>query len=399
MERANHKRSQAVAEKRSPIVRRVSRGSVDRLFQTAGRTASDSYSTDPMTHSMTQSPLPAACPISGATFEDWRGCYTQQWRGLLDDGSWSHPGKFAKGLIERVIMEGLNRGWWKRGDRIVDPFGGVGCGGVACAYSRLEWIGVELEPEFVKIAIKNFERHLSKWASLGCPTPQIFRGDSRLLSSTWPTGATATLTSPPYASGLGNGGVKPNGPGRKHDNYAAAMTKQYGASPGQLAKMPLGKVDATITSPPYLHSRSQTTKTGGGNVPTKHRPMDYGEMAGQVGNANAQTYWSAVGEIYAACASITPPRSPLVIVIKDFVKAGAIVPLCEDTVKLLMGSGFAIELRARCWVADHLGDDLHLNGTVERKERSSKSFFRRLQESRGCPRIDYEEVIVARTPA
>ena len=61
--------------------------------------------------------------------EEWHGCYEDRWHGYIGKASMAHPAKFAPGLVRRIYREGLGRGWWKKGDLIGDPFGGIGGAG------------------------------------------------------------------------------------------------------------------------------------------------------------------------------------------------------------------------------------------------------------------------------
>ena len=79
---------------------------------------------------------------------DWQGCYDGNWNDLIVPGAFAHPAKFARGLAERIVQHGLDRGWFAPGDLIADPFGGVGLGGLIAAYRGLRWVGVELEQRF-----------------------------------------------------------------------------------------------------------------------------------------------------------------------------------------------------------------------------------------------------------
>ncbi|HOI39035.1 MAG TPA: hypothetical protein PLF11_16880, partial [Bacillota bacterium] len=82
-------------------------------------------------------------------------------------------------------------------------------------------------------------------------------------------------------------------------------------------------------------------------------------------------------------------------VVKSYVKNKAIVPLPDDTLKLLEHIGFQpVERIHAMLVKEDRKPDLFGGELVQRKER--KSFFRRLAESKGSPRIDYEEVLIVR---
>ena len=71
---------------------------------------------------------------------DWHGCYRDGWKtaDMLVSEAFAHPAKFAYGLILRIIRHGLDKGYWKPGDLIGDPFAGVACGGLVAA-CRGQW--------------------------------------------------------------------------------------------------------------------------------------------------------------------------------------------------------------------------------------------------------------------
>jgi hypothetical protein len=225
----------------------------------------------------------------------WAGIYSQGWgRGLLHPTAYSHPAKFAYGLLTRLYDHGFARGWWRKGDLVADPFGGVGCGGVVAAYRGLRWVGVELEPRFVALAEETFALHRGKWAAAGDVPPLILQGDSRnfaavvacVTSPAWvdprerppqdaqgdsrqfaapAAGAAGVITSPPYAAqvvrpggrdpgdlaGLPvNGDTRRGRVGPAQGHYLDA----YGTTPGQLGALPAGDADSVVTSPPYADS-------------------------------------------------------------------------------------------------------------------------------------------------
>ncbi len=101
--------------------------------------------------------------------------------------------------------------------------------------------------------------------------------------------------------------------------------------------------------------------------------------------------------MYASCFEALKPGGYLYCVVKDYVKKKARVPLCDDTLKLLQHVGFLPVARARAMLVEETRTaDLFAGETVQVKQR--KSFFRRLAESKGSPRIDWEEVIICRKP-
>ena len=89
------------------------------------------------------------------------------------------------------------------------------------------------------------------------------------------------------------------------------------------------------------------------------------------------------------------------IVVKDFVRNGRRMTLCDDTVLLLNHVGFVTIERIRAMLTrEYEVPDLFEGTTTKRKDR--KSFFRRVAESKmpadDPRRIDWEEVIFVRKP-
>lgn len=390
----------------------------------------------------------------------WHGCYDDGWKGNITPESFCHPAKMARGLLERIVTHGLERGWWKAGDRIGDPFSGVGSTGIVGAYHGLRVIGCELEPRFHALALENRELHRRKWEALGCPLPEYICGDSRNFAAL--VGAIdGAVMSPPYIEGLGHGG---SGTERDHAKglHAACNARGYGGGDGNIANLRAGDIAAVITSPPYADSvnaegnaidwekagRADRTKpsadrqnpmsTGAmkyGSTPGQigalkgivtsppweqnganlgdvgntnamrqeisaqsvKRDDAYGQSEGQLGNSTGETYWSAMRLVYDQCRLALTPGGYMAVVIKDYVKNRARVPLCDQTLELLTALGFAAVERIHAMLVKESTRQGLFGAETKRKER--KSFFRRLAESKGSPRIDYEEVLVVRKPA
>jgi len=376
---------------------------------------------------------------------EWQHCYDSSWKGLITPESFAHPAKFSRDLIERILDHCLARGYLRPGDVVGDPFGGIGTGGIAAAYRGLRWVGVELEGRFVDFARANFELHRSKWAVLGAPAPQIIQGDSRrfheLVSARAVAGnVDAVVASPPFSGPnmqpkTCGQDLKRNGEGRivrPVDGHTGDRTL------GNIETLKEGSVDACISSPPY----SETLNHGGG-PDTKQDILQggkslmgikdgYGESAGQIGHLKAgsvdgvvssppfedslhqrpgqmlapqqstddgkpEDYWRAVNKVYRSCWQAIKPGGVIVLVVKDYVKNGKRVPLCDDTARLLEHVGFTVAERIRAMlIKETHHNDLFDGRTTSTKSR--KSFFRRLAEKKGSPAIDFEEVLIARKP-
>ncbi len=452
----------------------------------------------------------------------WTGCYGDSWRDYITPESFAHPAKFARGLVERILTFGLERGLWRPGSIVGDPFSGIGSGGLMCAYHGLRWVGVELEAKFVQLAQDNIALHRFRLTKLGCPLPVMLQGDSRqfarmvgecaaivtsppfsapgcqpasvlqpggrqgvrsayraagsdaedtygttpgqigalpagdldavvtsppFVDSTAhdprPCKGTAEylekyghkhlhgdyghtegqigalpagdldgiLTSPPYAECISHGAAEEAGSGGRKNNKGTGPAgplpeRCYGHTEGQIGALPAGDLDAVVTSPPYEGSTGNPVASGSdiakgfGNGDISQRGAGretayYGATDGQIGHSEASTYWHAVAEVYAQCCLALKPDGVLCVVIKDYVRDKARVPLCDQTCTLLAALGFNVFLRVHASLTETTEEPgLFGEPVVEKKER--KSFFRRLAEKKGSPRIDFEEVIFAR---
>lgn len=265
-----------------------------------------------------------------------------------------------------------------------------------------------------------------------------------------PAGALdASLTSPPYAhiaAGAGGLNTKPakagQQGGRNPNSPSQTANQRYGDTPGQIAGLPDGGLDASVTSPPYAETRFDGGKTRDGAIKARPHgtryghsagqiadlPLDgsvtsppyqnqivrkrdignltcgltqgqhafdaYGQTPGNIGNDAPETYWVAMRTVYEQAHAALKTGGILCVVCKDYIKGGTRVPLCDDTLRLLEAVGFKPVVRIRAWVTKTITEP-GLFGDVE-TVTERKSFFRRLCEKRGSPRIDWEEVLVVR---
>jgi hypothetical protein len=400
----------------------------------------------------------------------WGGCYKDSWKGLIVPEAFAHPAKVARGLAVRLFGHGFERGWWRKGDLVADPFCGI-CGfGIIAAYKGLRFIGVELEPHFHSLCLENVALHRRRWEAGGDVPPVCLRGDSRRFAALV-AGAVGVITSPPYADAQGSpslGSVNKDGWGSDGRSITArrGLSGDYGTTPGQLGGLPQGDADSVITSPPYADTpvapqvgdcggTFRRTGTGGqanlaapagygaapgnvGNLPAgdagavvtsppyeasldrrdgdRHvesnrarfaehgskPPADsglqrYGTAPGQVGALRQETYWDAVRCIYGQCLLALRPGGVACVVVKAFVRKGAVVDLPGQTWRLLLSLGFTPVERVRCLLSEETREP-SLFGGVEVKKRNRQSFFRRLATKKGAPDIPFEEILVVRRP-
>lgn len=351
----------------------------------------------------------------------WDRCYDAGWRDLIVPGAFAHPAKMARGLVARIFDELFAMGALQRGSVVVDPFGGIGTTAIEGASRGVQVICCELEPKFVDLQRENYELHRRDWQAMGRPMPVVVQGDSRQLRAVLgPVLAECVVSSPPYSTGDSASAQSIEDRTDKSATWIkerftatgnAALVKGYGKSVGQLGVMPAGPVaDALVSSPPF-----EGTGVGGSNnlanlnrqVVSKNRPtsvsqeqgrsLSYGDSDGQLGQQAGDTFWSAARDIVAESYAILKPGGVAVWVTKMFVRKGQIVDFPGDWRKLCEHVGFELiqEVHASL-VCEETRSHLFDGERTTRRER--KSFFRRLAEKKGSPRIDFETVLFMRKP-
>jgi hypothetical protein len=413
----------------------------------------------------------------------WHGCYDSGWGDLITSESFSHPAKFAPGLIDRIFKHGLKQGYWQKGDLIGDPFGGIAGGGIVAAFNWLRWCGVELEKKFVSLGRQNIEMHRPAWESYGFPVPVLIRGDSRRFSEI--AVAAGIVTSPPYADCLTpmNNGIdwekadpKWRTSKRKDTPGRSSMANGYGENPANIGNLRMGsivtsppyadavsarshgidwskagpatgnrkrgegtrhestlraqlnyspnpanignlKIDAVYTSPPWEKGAEGAFRGGkwrnpedalaagrghGASDAARMRQLErdeqkkYGNSDGQIGNDSGETYWQAMRRVYAECWRALKPGGHMAVVVKAHVKNKKKVHLPQQTLKILLCIGFEPVERIKAMLVKEETQPGLFGEITKRTER--KSFFRRLAEKKGSPRIDWEEVLIVRKP-
>ena len=225
----------------------------------------------------------------------------------------------------------------------------------------------------------------------------------------------AVVSSPPYsdiAAGAGGLNTKPakkpgQQSGRKAESASQDTDQRYGTSTGQISQLKGGSVDGVVSSPPFEGCGANLGDVG--DTPgqrqeisqrSKPRTNAYGGANGQIGNESGETYWQAVDAVYRSCFKCIKPGGYLILVLKDYCKAGKRVRLCDDTMRLLEHIGFQPLERIHAMLVTETVE----NGLFgdEKTKRQRKSFFRRLYEARlpenDDRRIDFEEVLICSRP-
>lgn len=375
---------------------------------------------------------------------EWAGCYDERWQGDLVPDAFSHPAKMSRGLVRRIYAHAFEQGWLKEGDSVLDPFGGIGGTALDAIARGLSWTGVELEPRFVALGEQNLALWRAKYPYL-TGQGRILQGDSRKLAEIVGV-ADAVVGSPPFLDERAVAGRKQDDLACNRQGYGAGILNHYGTSPGQLGAMKEGDVAAVISSPPFSERQPTANARPGEETELRKMPADrYGEQDGQlgampmhgfdsvvssppyecdalghnrgqagverdkvygpatateygatkgnIGNGSGDTFWSAAALIVAQTRLCLKPGGVAIWVCKDFVRKGKRVPFSDQWQALCESQGFRLLCRHRAMLVKHHGSQLTIEGGEDELIRESKSFFRRLAEKKGSPRIDWEDVL------
>lgn len=237
------------------------------------------------------------------TTDSWYNLYGESWKGAIVDEAFCHPAKFSRALIRRIYEHAVEEGWLREGDTVVDPFGGVALGGLDAMHQGLRWCGVELEQKFVDLGNQNIElwdktigQHMRRWGSA-----VLLQGDSRRLGEVVRGGLDGAVTSPPYST---NAKCDYTCEQRDTEQQGQGCFRGfYGHTEGQMTKMPEGEYDAAVSSPSYNLPMSQDhSGRGGGDRGTT--PAEPGAFA-RYGDTEGQLEGLPMGSVDAAISS--PP--------------------------------------------------------------------------------------------
>lgn len=205
----------------------------------------------------------------------------------------------------------------------------------------------------------------------------------------------SVIASPPYSESNINPGNVGNqiynrwGQGRSLTDH----NDGYGFTPGQLGAMPAGDVDAIVASPPY----EATLLSGGGGIANEVRNtyrdgQNYGDTNGQLGADSGDTFWRAARTILEQVYQVLSPGGHAIWVVKGYVKNKKLVDFPGQWRSLCEAVGFVTLHEHHAMLVKHNGTSLTLDGEKIEHITESKSFFRRLAEKKGSPKIDYETV-------
>ena len=208
-------------------------------------------------------------------------------------------------------------------------------------------------------------------------------------------GLAGAVSSPPYSEAR---------IGQESGQEQCSRGDQYGATPGQLGAMKANGFDAAISSPPFRQ------QSGGAHVPKGMEISDpglaarhaagnaaskaYGEAVGQLANESDSDFWTSARTIIDQVYQVLAPGGHAVWVCKDFVKDKQRVLFCDQWRQVCEAAGFVTIHEHHALLVHSTEHDF--DGNEKRWE--SKSFFRRLAENKGSPRIDFETVYCMEKP-
>lgn len=246
--------------------------------------------------------------------------------------------------------------------------------------------------------------------------------------ATMGTEAAAAISSPPYAQSVNQytGANDSKARGKRKAAAGHDMTRAevrggpngqqnqpqvYGATAGQIGALPEGDAAAAISSPPYEeqpgHSQPEPgsawkkarrkNKSAGGQHQAPGESIadpNYGQTAGQLGTRKGgDTFWTAARAIVTETFLALRPGGHAAWVVKGFVKGGKLQDFPGQWRQLCEAVGFVTVAEVRAWVVEDKGTQAGMLDVPDvRLVTERKSFFRRMAEAKGAPRIDYETV-------
>jgi len=326
----------------------------------------------------------------------WHSCYEsfRNWKDYVVSESYRHPAKMAPKLCDKIFKHLKKLGLLQEGITIIDFMAGISTTGILASLHGYNYIGVELEPHFIELSKKNYE----KLKSSGINTKwELIQGDSRKLSELLKEKGYVGIVSPPYGDmelSLKN----------RTDKSAMWIKSKRGYkyipySEDNIGNLPDKKL-VGITSPPYentlnIHNEGENPK--GSSAIKRERGVNgaYSFNPQNIGNQKEETYLTAMLKVYqeAYKSSI----SPLVVVTKNPTKKGKLRRLDIDTAKLLMMAGYEIYDYHRALLFKEYPQKT-LTGEVKKEVKGRLSFFKRLMYLKNIPVAQWEDIIIVVIP-
>jgi len=247
-----------------------------------------------------------------------------------------------------------------------------------------------------------------------------------------PPNINAAVSSPPYSDSISTENQRGRGHNAELNEKMGISHNVYGKGGLQIGNLkdPKDDIDAVLSSPPYgethvgnpgeqelaAQGRAKeigTSATGHGGK-GRHGFQYSHDTEAQIGNANGETYLSAMALVYREMWKVLKPAAVVCLVTKNPVKNGAIRRLDEDTICLMEAAGFELIERVQAMLAEDLGEQSGFELSFETEDKDGKpltvpigkhkrikierkSFFKRLfEKKRPDLRVDHEDYLFFR---
>lgn len=275
-----------------------------------------------------------------------------RWKQYFPEEAVQHPAKANLNLIEFLIKE-----FTKEGDLVLDPMAGTGSTCVLASLMGRDSICIDIEEKFVKW-MEGARERVEKARTLTKKGKMIvMHGDARELSKLIQK-ADTVITSPPYSETLSvNAGGMRGEWNKSGVAEAKNLPKPYSSNTKNIGNLPLGSIDAVITSPPYeatdmrnsklfLKMREQPwsnwyNRSLDGNAVKYYLSKGY-ESKDNIGNLKGETYLTAMLKVYMEMHKVLKPNGLAIVIIKPFIRDKKVIDLPYYTYLLMKKAGFKL---------------------------------------------------------
>lgn len=391
------------------------------------------------------------------TITTWDGCYPSNWQGKIVPESMSHPAKYSSRLTQAGdALDAMRLGLNWQGVELEEKFYSLGNLNIEKWNSNL----ADVMPNWGSARLHNGDSRYLAQVLDGCAAVSVssppftdslstdlltksdrvqrarelgisdaakispidmekigmrhqadYGSTPGQLGAMKAQGFEIAVASPPFLQSEGGAHVP--------SKYAADPTfmarhaagnkssNAYGTSDGQLSSMKDGSFDVAISSPPY----EETTLAENRQFKSRHSPNRpgaadlrnnggdaYGKTSGQLGIESGDDFWLSARQIVEQVYSVLTPGGHACWVVKDYVKNKQVVPFCDQWRQLCEAVGFVTLHEHHANLVRNVRHQHTLEGGLLTLQSESKSFFRRIAEKKGSPRIDYETVFCMEKP-
>jgi len=259
---------------------------------------------------------------------------------LFTKASFAHPAKLHLGFLAYLVEQHT-----RPGQTILDPMVGIGSTCCAALLDR-HVIGYDVEARWLAEAHRNAARILE---AAGMFAGRITLGQHD-ATQPWPARADVVLFSPPYACR-----TSPNAASRASSfERRRALLDQH-----RLSDRWRELVDRAEAQPGAMGAEL----------------FHYGAAPFQIGHLRGPRYWDAMTAVYHNARAALPAGGLMILVVKDHIRDGRRVTVCDDTARRCEGLGFRL-------VARH------------RRHLEYLSFWQRRRREQGLPVVEDEEALV-----